>query len=65
MIHVLAYGICVQICEWILGPNALEPSVLFELRGATQRQFALYRVMRGRAEQLFVSSGGEFGTASE
>jgi len=39
--------------------------LLFELRGATQRQFALYRVMRGRAEQLFVSSGGEFGTASE
>jgi len=39
--------------------------LLFELRGATQRQFALYRVMRGRADQLFVSSGGEFGTASE
>jgi hypothetical protein len=38
--------------------------LLFELRGATQRQFALYRVMRGRAEQLFVSSGGEFGTAT-
>ena len=35
--------------------------LLFELRGATQRQFALYRVMRGRADQLFVSSGGEFG----
>jgi len=39
--------------------------LLFELRGATQRQFALYRVMRGRADQLFVNSGGEFGTASE
>jgi hypothetical protein len=36
--------------------------LLFELRGATQRQFALYRVLRGQAEKLFVSSGGEFGT---
>jgi hypothetical protein len=38
--------------------------LLFELRGDTQRQFALYRVLRGQAEKLFVSSGGEFGTAS-
>jgi hypothetical protein len=29
--------------------------LLFELRGATQRQFALYRVLRGQATQLFVS----------
>jgi len=35
--------------------------LLFELRGSTQRQFALYRVLRGRAEKLFVSGGGEFG----
>lgn len=35
--------------------------LLFELRGATQRQFALYRVLRGRAEKLFVGGGGEFG----
>jgi len=34
--------------------------LLFELRGATQRQFALYRVLRGQAEKLFVTSGGEF-----
>jgi len=34
--------------------------LLFELRGATQRQFALYRVLRGQAEQLFVTGGGEF-----
>jgi hypothetical protein len=34
--------------------------LLFELRGATQRQFVLYRVLRGQAEKLFVSSGGEF-----
>ena len=34
--------------------------LLFELRGATQRQFALYRVMRGDAEKLFVSGGAEF-----
>lgn len=39
--------------------------LLFELRGATQRQFALYRVLRGQAEQLFVSGGGEFGVESE
>jgi hypothetical protein len=36
--------------------------LLFEQRGATQRQFALYRVLRGQAEKLFVSGGGEFGT---
>jgi hypothetical protein len=29
--------------------------LLFELRGATQRQFALYRVLRGQVQQLFVS----------
>jgi hypothetical protein len=39
--------------------------LLFELRGATQRQFALYRVLRGQAEKLFVSGGGEFGTESK
>ena len=38
--------------------------LLFELRGETQRQFALYRVLRGQAEKLFVSGGGEFGTES-
>jgi hypothetical protein len=31
--------------------------LLFEMRGATQRQFAIYRVMRGRAEKLFVTGG--------
>jgi hypothetical protein len=39
--------------------------LLFELRGATQRQFALYRVLRGQAEKLFVSSGGDLGVQSE
>jgi hypothetical protein len=39
--------------------------LLFELRGETQRQFALYRVLRGRAEKLFVSGGGEFGVESQ
>ena len=39
--------------------------LLFELRGATQRQFALYRVLRGEAEKLFVSGGGVFGSASD
>ncbi len=38
--------------------------LLFELRGETQRQFALYRVMRGQAEQLFVTAGGVFGSES-
>jgi hypothetical protein len=37
--------------------------LLFELRGATQRQFALYRVLRGRTEKLFAGSGGEFGSS--
>jgi hypothetical protein len=34
--------------------------LLFELRGATQRQFALYRVLRGQSEKLFVTGGSEF-----
>jgi len=38
--------------------------LLFELRGATQRQFALYRILRGRAEKLLVTGGGEFSQAS-
>jgi hypothetical protein len=36
--------------------------LLFELRGATQRQFALYRVLRGQADKLFVSGPGEIAT---
>jgi hypothetical protein len=35
--------------------------LLFELRGSSQRQFALYRVLRGQAEKLFVSGGADFG----
>lgn len=31
--------------------------LLFELRGTSQRQFALYRVTRGAAEKLFVTGG--------
>jgi hypothetical protein len=38
--------------------------LLFELRGNTQRQFALYRVLRGTAEQLFVTGGGQFAPPS-
>ncbi len=38
--------------------------LLFELRGATQRQFALYRVLRGQAEQLFVTGPEQFGPES-
>jgi hypothetical protein len=36
-----------------MGDNRGE--LLFELRGATQRQFAMYRVTRGAAEQLFAT----------
>jgi hypothetical protein len=36
--------------------------LLFELRGATQRQFALFRVLRGSAEKIFVTGGGEYGS---
>ncbi len=35
--------------------------LLFELRGATQRQFALYRVLRGQVTRLFVSGPGSIG----
>ncbi len=38
--------------------------LLFELRGATQRQFALYRVARGVTEQIFVTSGSAYGSIS-
>jgi hypothetical protein len=38
--------------------------LLFELRGASQRQFALYRVLRGQAKKLFVSDGAEFAAAN-
>jgi hypothetical protein len=37
--------------------------LLFELRGTTQRQFALYRVLRGTAERIFVTGGGEYGVS--
>jgi len=33
--------------------------LLFELRGATGRQFALYRVLRGQVTKLFVSGGAD------
>jgi len=32
--------------------------LLFELRGSTERQFALYRVLRGQVDRLFVSAPG-------
>jgi hypothetical protein len=38
--------------------------LLFELRGQTQRQFALYRVLRGQATKLFVTSGDSIVTAA-
>ncbi len=38
--------------------------LLFELRGDGSRQFALYRIYRGTAEELFVSGGGAFRNVS-
>jgi hypothetical protein len=38
--------------------------LLFELRGQSQRQFALYRVLRGQATKLFVSSGDSITTTA-
>ena len=38
--------------------------LLFELRGATQRQFALYRVLRGSAEKIFVTASNYFGNTN-
>ena len=38
--------------------------LLFELRGATQRQFVLYRILRGQAEKLFISGGASFGASA-
>jgi hypothetical protein len=35
--------------------------LLFELRGETQRQFAIYRILRGQAQKLFVTGGGDIG----
>jgi len=42
-----------------LGDNRAE--LLFEMRGATERQFALFRIARGQAEKLFETGGGQFG----
>jgi hypothetical protein len=38
--------------------------LLFELRGDTERQFALYRVLRGQATELFVTGSRDFGPSS-
>ena len=38
--------------------------LLFELRGATQRQFALYRVLRGDATRIFLSNADAIGVPS-
>ncbi len=38
--------------------------LLFELRGDTQRQFALYRVLRGQATRIFLSGADAIGGAA-
>ena len=38
--------------------------LLFELRGETQRQFALYRVLRGQATRLFMSGADAINTSA-
>ena len=37
--------------------------IAFRAARSGQRQFALYRVLRGTAEKIFVTGGGEFGVA--
>lgn len=39
--------------------------LLFELRGKTQRQFVLYRVLRGDAKQIFATAAGQIAPASD
>lgn len=39
--------------------------LLFELRGQSQRQFALYRVLRGQATKIFTTSPSYWGTTGE
>jgi len=39
--------------------------LLFELRGDSQRQFALYRVLRGQATKIFVSGGNDISGIAE
>lgn len=39
--------------------------LLFELRGATQRQFALYRVLRGQATQVFATGHSDLMAARD
>lgn len=39
--------------------------LLFELRGQTQRQFALYRVLRGQATRIFTTGASYWGAAGE
>ena len=39
--------------------------LLFELRGQNQRQFALYRVLRGQADEIFTTGSSYFGAAGE
>lgn len=46
-----------------LGDNRGE--LLFELRGKTGRQFALYRVLRGQVMKIFTTSPGDWATATD
>lgn len=46
-----------------MGDNRGE--LLFELYGFHERQFALYRVLRGSVEKLFVTGGGDFGDGGQ
>jgi hypothetical protein len=39
--------------------------LLFELRGSTQRQFALYRVLRGDAKRIFLGAPESVGAVPE
>ena len=47
---------CMKLIDAVDAMADNRGELLFELRGATQREFALYRVLRGQVEKLFVSS---------
>jgi hypothetical protein len=39
--------------------------LIFELRGDTDRQFAIYKIAGGRAEQVFATDPLPFGTTRD
>ncbi len=54
---------CMRLIDAVDAMADNRGELLFELRGATQRQFALYRVLRGQVQELFVSGSTPLGGA--